>query len=253
MRPSFLFGATVLNTLVAATLGTAVSAQSLADVAAAEAKRRSGVAKPTKTISNEDLAPVPAASAPPPTAAADAADESSSAEDYWREKSRPIREKYAADQIAERAAWTLVKSMQDTGVNRTSPAEWLKALAEHQRLSDVVREDIRAFIDIAEQAARAGVKLDPYDGPVRPSAPSAEDARAKRQERDAKLRQMRQTLTDAESAQRDAQHQANVCSGSQGFSAMTIPCSRLSSRLAEMSASINRLRDEIATLEREQR
>ena len=136
---------------------------SLADAAAAEAKRRATVGKSTRAVMITGLPSIDA------TATDDAAAKvaSTATEDFWKDKMRPVREKFVNDQLAQRAADTLVKNLLAVRADRTSPVEWFKALAEANRLSSVVLADMHAFVALFEEAARAGVKLAPYDGPPR--------------------------------------------------------------------------------------
>jgi hypothetical protein len=179
--------------ILSATVGSAASAQSLADVARRESERRETVKAAGKTYTNTDLKQVPApaadataepgASAPgaepgqaEPAAAekTEQADESAATkaaesdetkdEAYWSRRMTELREQLERDETFADALQNRIDALTIDFVNRDDPAQRSqiasdrqKALAELERVKKSIEQDKRAIPDLEEEARRAGV------------------------------------------------------------------------------------------------
>lgn len=174
-------------------LGSVVSAaQSLADVARAEAARRQAVTTPARVYTNESLrpdftkavepAPVPAPDtasdtelttetapqtpAPPGLIPLPPAAEPPTQRDqaYWSARIGAARGQVERSRILADALQSRVNALATDFVNRDDPAqraqieqERLKALAELERVQRAIEDQAQAVADIEEEARRAGV------------------------------------------------------------------------------------------------
>ena len=170
-------------------LATAVSAQSLGDVARQEQARRKGVASAGKVYTNQSLpntppgapAPQPAAQTGTPgpsatgsqgqtpaagdqPAAAGAADKTTKDEAYWRQRIQTERELLARAQSFADALQSRINALSTDFVNRDDPAQRnaiaadrQKALTELDRVKKEIRDHTKAVEDIRQEARREGV------------------------------------------------------------------------------------------------
>jgi hypothetical protein len=176
--------------LMAIVLVTAMAgwgqAQSLADVAKAEAARRKSVDAPVKVYTNDDLradftrpaatpspapptspgaAPAAPAAAPnPATAAAPAGPVRDQA--YWSTRMSEARATLARSQAFAQALQNRIDMLWTDFVNRGDPVqqraieqERNKALAELDALKKEIDENVRAISQIEDEARRAGVPV----------------------------------------------------------------------------------------------
>jgi hypothetical protein len=161
-------------------------AQSLADVARAEAERRNGISQPSRIYTNKDLKPVrsrarslPAdesATAPQPRPQkADDAERSSSAatpvereekrgERWWRQHMADARERVERSRLFADALQSRVNALTTDFAARDDPAaraavrtDLDKALAELERVRGDITEQERMLGELEEEARRAGV------------------------------------------------------------------------------------------------
>jgi hypothetical protein len=176
--------------LVAVYAGPAL-AQSLADVAKAEAARRKNVEAPSKVYTNDDLKsdftkPASAPAAPPatagtpaegaaaakPAAPAQAANGAASApaaapardQAYWTTRLGEARAKLQRSQAFAQALQNRIDMLWTDFVNRGDPVqqraieqERNTALAELDRLKKEIDENTKAISDIEDEARRSGV------------------------------------------------------------------------------------------------
>jgi hypothetical protein len=186
---------TILLILALAAVAAAprVRAQSLADVAKKEEDRRKEIKKPSKVLTNKDLADVPPATVAPatPSASATTSEKGDTAkgtegadaakdkdkdkekdkdkdavkdEKYWSTKIKTLRDALSHDQVLADAMQTQINSLTTDFVNRDDPAQRAviernrqTALAELNRLKDQIKKDQKAIDDLQEEARRAGV------------------------------------------------------------------------------------------------
>jgi hypothetical protein len=163
-----------------------VRAQSLADVARAEAERRNGITQPSRIYTNKDLKPVrsPARSLPADESAAapqprpqkaDDAERSSSAatpvereeergESWWRQHMADARERVERSRLFADALQSRVNALTTDFAARDDPAaraavrtDLDKALAELERVRGDITEQERMLVELEEEARRAGV------------------------------------------------------------------------------------------------
>lgn len=79
-------------------------------------------------------------------------------EAYWRERRRAYDVMFREHQAASKAAFDLFILMDKTGIARTNPAEYVKAMSEMKRSSEVVADDVkRGLPALYAEAERAGV------------------------------------------------------------------------------------------------
>jgi hypothetical protein len=175
----------------------AAAAQSLVDVARAEAERRKAVPKATKVYTNQDLQPdlrsrqpeVPSAvpptappapgqqptpaagqeAAPAPRAAAgeqtpEAGADSRKDEKYWRARITVAQEQLRRNQMFVEALQSRINALTTDFVNRDDPVQRASierdrttALAELTRVKNEIRDNTKAISDIEEEARHAGV------------------------------------------------------------------------------------------------
>jgi len=174
--------------LLTSVLATTAGAQSLADIARKEERRRKEIAKPAKVYTNKDLAeaqPIaaataaaaPAESAPAtPGAAAGAAapadgpaepsDEEKRAaeESQWRARMAQARDQLERSKMFAEALQTRANSLWADFTARDDPAqrgaietERKKTLAELDRVKGEIETETKAIADLEEEARRAGV------------------------------------------------------------------------------------------------
>jgi len=175
---------------------SAVSAQTLADVARKESERRQTVQGGAKTYTNTDLKPVAGVPAVVPAepgdatgpeaggaatsrkpkadgdidakAPGDAAKASGETEtkdqEYWSTRMDALKEQLERDQTYLDALQTRVDSLTADFVNRDDPAQRSqiandrqKALGEIDRLKKAIEQDKAAIPELEEEARRAGV------------------------------------------------------------------------------------------------
>jgi hypothetical protein len=165
---------------------TAVSAQSLGDVAKKEQARRKAVKQPGKVYTNDSLRPSepagsdapapPAASTdttPAPDAAAAtqsrdddkaAADDAKKDEGYWKDRLTQARTALDRAKTFAEALQSRINALQTDFAARSDPAQRAvierdkqKAVAELDRVNQEVKDDTKAIADIQEEARKAGV------------------------------------------------------------------------------------------------
>jgi hypothetical protein len=173
--------------LLAAVAGS-VQAQSLAEVARAEAARRQTVNTPAKVYTNEDLRPDFSKGTPPPatggasapadsvageTVAAPAAAPSAGAaapdgpvkdQAYWSSRITAARANVQRSQAFAQALQNRIDMLWTDFVNRGDPVQQRaiaqdrnKALAELESLKKEIEANQKAVADIEDEARRAGV------------------------------------------------------------------------------------------------
>ncbi len=172
--------ALALIAIVAA--GSAVQAQSLADVARKEAERRKTDKTGGRVYTNKDLKPVappPAAvdsAAPAPATSGDKAAAADSAaagekpkteergEKWWSNRVRDARERLDRDRVLADAMQSRINALTTDFVNRDDPAQRAvigrdrdRAMAELARLQQAVDTDAKAIKAIEEEARQAGI------------------------------------------------------------------------------------------------
>jgi hypothetical protein len=163
----------------------ALRAQSLADVARAEAERRSAITQLSPIYTNKDLKPVrsparplPAdesATPPQPRQKVDSAERSSSTatpveredergESWWRQRMAAARERVERSRLFADALQSRVNGLTADFAARDDPAaraavrtDLDKALAELERVRGEISEQERALAELEEEARRAGV------------------------------------------------------------------------------------------------
>jgi len=174
----------VVAVLVTSTGGA--QAQSLGDLAKAEAARRKAVAASGKVYTNDSLRPEPAPTTPPPatlpaavpgvpdasTAAASTTETSDDAaggsprrdEGYWRKRIETERAALERAQTFMDAIQSRVNALTTDFVNRDDPqqratiaADRQKALAEAGRLTKEIQQHEKAIKTTQDEARRAGV------------------------------------------------------------------------------------------------
>lgn len=171
---------------VAVLVGTAASAQSLADVARREETRRKTVPSHGKLYTNDSLhtepAPAsPAAAAPAAGPAAEAQQPAGSAavpaqdkaadqkdarkdEAYWKNRLAGERDGLGRSQTFADALQSRINALSTDFVNRDDPAQRNviaadrdKALKELARVKQEIQQHTKAIADIQEEGRRAGV------------------------------------------------------------------------------------------------
>lgn len=160
-------------------LQAGASAQSLADVAKAEAARRKAVKPGAKVYTNEDLSGTPATSAAPaqPVAPATAkpADPAAKPEgekpvdptktqQYWRDRATAIQQALSRNKLLLEALQSQVNgmnaefvSMDDPGQRELLQARLQRATGELQRVQQDIEKQTKAAADLQEEARKAGV------------------------------------------------------------------------------------------------
>jgi hypothetical protein len=174
----------------ASLIGTAVRAQSLADIAKKEEDRRKTVPAASKVYTNKDLNPSPPGSEPPAAAAAtpskpaedaaktadgdgkptaskpgDAGDKGPIKDQaYWATRLKTLQDAASRDQNYADAMQTRINALTTDFVNRDDPAQRAvierdrqKAVGEFNRLKGAIEADKKAIADLEEEARRAGV------------------------------------------------------------------------------------------------
>ena len=189
MRTKALFVAVLIG-LEAAAFGGAIvplRAQSLADVARHEQERRKTIKKPSKVLTNKDLAAATAGSIPAtgdatpstgdatPAAAgkdgqAPAADstkkpaEPAKDQAYWSGRVKDLQTQISRNESFAVAMQSRINALaneytnQGDGVRQKAiEADRLKAIDELNRLKKEIEENKKALADLQEEARRAGV------------------------------------------------------------------------------------------------
>ena len=169
---------------------TAVSAQSLGDIAKKEEARRKTVKSPGKVYTNQDLradTSSPPEPAPPASTAPDAtqpgapnapaatqpppapADDQKKDEAYWKDRLTQARTaldraKSFADALQSRinALTTDFAARSDPAQRSVIEQDRQKALAELDRVSKEIKDNTKAISDIQEEARKAGVPASWY-------------------------------------------------------------------------------------------
>ena len=162
--------------LAVAASGSAVSAQSLGDIARKEEARRKSVPA-TKVYTNKDLGgqaetPAPAPATPPAATPAPAASEAKDkdkdkgpAKDqaYWAGRMKGLQGQLERDQNYADAMQTRINALTTDFVNRDDPAQRSvverdrqKSVAELARLKKSIEDGKKAIADLEEEARRAG-------------------------------------------------------------------------------------------------
>ena len=182
MRLVGLF-AGVLTVMVLAS--SAVSAQSLGELARREAERRKAITTPGKVFTNESLRGVPLPSPPIPPPAAQASPETAQAPDesapppteppalpeddptqaaYWQTRMSAARDALSRAEVFADALQSRINALTTDFVNRDDPAQRAviaadrdRALAELDRVREEIAQHQKAIVDLQEQARRAGV------------------------------------------------------------------------------------------------
>lgn len=188
MSMKFLFVSALSATIAFG--ATAVSAQSLGDIAKKEEARRKTVKAPAKVITNEDLradtssAPEPPASTAPadatqpaapnaPAAAQPAApapaDDQKKDEAYWKDRLKQARTALDRSKSFADALQSRINALTTDFAARSDPAQRSvieqdrqKALAELDRVSKEIKDNTKAITDIQEEARKAGVPASWY-------------------------------------------------------------------------------------------
>ena len=168
-------------------LSSAVSAQSLADVARAEQARRKEQPKPSKVYTNDSVktdltqstpsvvpsdgtAPAAAADAVAPAPASAEAPKADSAgaerrdQAYWRGRMTSAREQLERSKTFGDALQSRVSALTQDFVNRDDPAQQsviaqnrVKAVAELERVQREIVSQTKAIAAIEDEARKAGV------------------------------------------------------------------------------------------------
>lgn len=174
----------VLAVLIALGAAVPLSAQSLADVARAEAARRAAIKTPGKVYTNDSLkgepgaapaseaAPAtgPAAAAAAPQATPKAADKDKAAADAkndeatWRKRIADERQALDRAKMFADALQSRINALTTDFANRDDPVQRQqigddrnKALAELDRVKKEIDDHTKAIADIQEDARKAGV------------------------------------------------------------------------------------------------
>jgi len=189
MRTKALFVAVLIG-LEAAAFGGAIvplHAQSLADVARHEQERRKTIKKPSKVLTNKDLAAAPAGSIPAPgdttpsagdatpaaagkegqAPAADSAKkpaEPAKDQAYWSGRFKDLQTQISRNESFAVAMQSRINALaneytnQGDGVRQKAiEADRLKAIDELNRLKKEIEDNKKALADLQEDARRAGV------------------------------------------------------------------------------------------------
>ena len=168
-------------------LQAGLSAQSLADVATAEAARRKTVKTAGKVYTNEDLGNTPATSPAPATAPAGAAAgkpgtdaakpadpaakpeekkpvDPAKTEKYWKDRASTIQQSMSRNKLLLEALQTQVNGMNAEFMNTDDPgqrdllqARLQRATGELQRLQQDIEKQTKAAADLQEEARKSGV------------------------------------------------------------------------------------------------
>jgi hypothetical protein len=167
---------------------SAVSAQSLGDLARQEAERRKSVKTEAKTFTNKDVPRAPAAPAavtaapaapagspgqpasqpgtagPGPTVAAPVENERPKDQAYWAGRKKAVLAQLDRHQTYADALQSRINALTTDFVNRDDPAQRAviandreKAIAELNRLKQTILDDKNAIAEFEEEARRAGV------------------------------------------------------------------------------------------------
>jgi hypothetical protein len=164
---------------VALALQAGLSAQSLADVANAEAARRKTAKAGTKVYTNEDLGRTATSPAPSePVAAATAAkpdDPTAKPEDkkpidptktekYWRDRAVAIQQSLSRNKLLLDALQSQVNAMNAEFMNTDDPGQrgllqvrLQRATGELQRVQQDVEKQTKAAADLQEEARKSGI------------------------------------------------------------------------------------------------
>lgn len=157
---------------------TALSAQSLADVAKAEAARRKATTAKVKVYTNDDLgaagaaAPAPVA-APPTSAAAQAATDSKDpkqpvdekkTEKYWKDRSGAVQQSLSRNKLLLEALQSQVSGLNAEFLNTDDPGRRAllekkiqTASSEMQRVQQDIEKQKQATVALEDEARKAGV------------------------------------------------------------------------------------------------
>jgi hypothetical protein len=157
-------------------LGMPARAQSLADVARAEAERRKSITQPGRIYTNKDLKPV---RSPAPTGSATAAhpqqaddadrsppreEGAAHGESWWRARLADARERAERHRLFADALQSRVNALTTDVAARDDPAaravvrtDLDRTLAELERVRGELAAQERALADLEEEARRAGV------------------------------------------------------------------------------------------------
>ena len=160
-------------------LQAGLSAQSLADVAAAEAARRKTVKTAGKVYTNEDLGNTPAASPalsqPATSSDAKPADpaakpdekkpvDPTKTEKYWKDRAATIQQSLSRNKLLLEALQTQVNGMNAEFMNTDDPGQrdllqvrLQRATGELQRVQQDIEKQTKAAADLQEEARKSGV------------------------------------------------------------------------------------------------
>jgi hypothetical protein len=172
-------------------LQAGLSAQSLADVATAEAARRKTVKSAGKVYTNEDLGSTPATSPAPDSAPAGASASAQSAtadktagkpanaaakpeekkpvdptktEKYWKDRASTIQQSLSRNKLLLEALQTQVNGMNAEFMNTDDPgqrdllqARLQRSTGELQRVQQDIDKQTKAAADLQEEARKSGV------------------------------------------------------------------------------------------------
>ena len=156
-------------------LQAGLSAQSLADVAAAEAARRKTVKSAGKVYTNDDLGNTPATNPTPTSAPAEPADPAAKPEEkkavdpaktekYWKDRASTIQQSLSRNKLLLEALQTQVNGMNAEFMNTDDPgqrdllqARLQRATGELQRVQQDIEKQTRAAADLQEEARKSGV------------------------------------------------------------------------------------------------
>ena len=178
----------LISTILALTSHEMGWAQSLADVAAAEAARRQAQTTPAKVYTNDDLgsqqggSPAPAAAAsvarapegsgkpaasiskPGTTANPGEAVDETKTEKYWRGRITPIQQSLARNKVLLEAMQSRINALNAQALSTDSPgqraalqADLTTAVGEKGRLEQESQKQNKELIAIQEEARRANI------------------------------------------------------------------------------------------------
>jgi hypothetical protein len=162
---------------VIATLPCGAYAQSLADVATAEAARRKTTTTAVKTYTNDDLGGAPStAAAPTPAKPADAAakdtekkqdqkaPDETKTEKYWKDRASSLQQSRARNKILLDALQSQVNGLNAEYLSKDDPGQRAllekkiqTASGELQRVQQEIDKQTQAETDLQDEARKAGV------------------------------------------------------------------------------------------------
>lgn len=168
-----------LVTVLSLVSETGLFAQSLADVAKAEAARRKGTNAPVKVYTNDDLgaagaaAPVPPLATPAPSPAAQTPADSKDqkqpvdekkTEKYWKDRAVSIQQSLSRNKLLLEALQSQVNGLNAEFLNTDDPGQRAllekkiqTASSEMQRVQQDIEKQKQAATTLEDEARKAGV------------------------------------------------------------------------------------------------